>query len=334
MQSLNESKAIYIAKGFAIFSVVCAHAAVEPENCAEVIRVIVRLMSYMGTYGVPMFFLFAGFFYARESRSLGKFWKHKASTIIVPWIFCESIVWLYVVLRKGGVTFENWIKFILGVNHSTYYLIVLLLFYILFWYLRRRAWVLWGCILLSLAALVAVGQSIPFVLHVNEWTITPYLNPLNWMMYFCAGILLFTQNKIQYLFQLAKRILPFSCVVLFGLIVYHLKANISWSYFSQFALINIIFQMLVVMGICARLSSRNPKQLIKIGEESFTIYLLHELGAGAIVRLSLCGGVVLIVLRPIINILLVKLGIWCIRFLLKERKKLRDTAYLLIGIRD
>jgi len=333
MDTNKERKLIYLLKAFAIFSVVCAHTAVEPENCSFVVRLIVKLLSYTGTLGVPLFFIISAFLFAKNKHSFTVFWKIKSKTIILPWVFCETIVWLYVVLRKGGISLVAWLKFLLGINHSTYYLTILLILYFMFWWIKKSNVGVTVCILFSAVMLITGGWGNTIAMKLNQWTITPYMNLLNWMIYFASGILLQKTEKIKDLFYLSKKVFLASSLGLSFMMVIHFLYNIPWSYFSQYALINIVLQILVVVGVCVRLLEYKVEWLLKIGEYSFSIYLLHELGTGIIVRLSTYGGVVLIALRPIINIMFVFVGIAFMNLIFTRFRKFKNVFNMLIGMR-
>lgn len=61
-----------------------------------------------------------------------EFWQRKVATLFLPWIFCETVLWFYVVLRKGGISVTAWLLFLLGYHHTTYYLTILAVFYVIY----------------------------------------------------------------------------------------------------------------------------------------------------------------------------------------------------------
>lgn len=131
MKQLKEKEFIYCLKALAIFSVVCAHSSVSPNgNPANV--AVSKILNGIGVIGVPLFFLSAGYLFNRNTQNFKDFWLKKIRTIFIPWFFCETIVWFYVVLRKGGLDILSWLKWLIGFGHSTYYLTMLIFLYIIF----------------------------------------------------------------------------------------------------------------------------------------------------------------------------------------------------------
>lgn len=183
----DEINYIYIIKAFAIFSVVCAHSASIPYNFGYKNQLISSILNSFGSIGVPIFFLISGYLLNKNKRTFKEFFKRKITSIFLPWIFCETIVWLYVVLRKGGVSFLSWLSFLLGINHSTYYLTVLTIFFVVYFYLNRFNSFL---IITGLISIISIVTTNLGVNNINAMTLTPYLNPINWMLYFSIGIVI------------------------------------------------------------------------------------------------------------------------------------------------
>lgn len=126
----DEREYIYILKFFAIFSVVCAHSTSRIENLRGINYIISSVFSSIGSIGVPIFFIISGYLFNKSKKKILPFFKGKIRTIFMPWIICETVVWFYVVIRKGGISLVSWLNFMVGVRHSTYYLTVLIIFYI------------------------------------------------------------------------------------------------------------------------------------------------------------------------------------------------------------
>ena len=111
---------IYILKAIAIFSVVCAHSTPLMDSNSKINVFSSQMLDYLGTFGVPVFFCISGYLFAGNTRTWGEFWKRKVFTLFIPWICCETLLWLYVVLRKGGISITAWLLFLLGYHHTTY----------------------------------------------------------------------------------------------------------------------------------------------------------------------------------------------------------------------
>jgi surface polysaccharide O-acyltransferase-like enzyme len=125
----------YRLKAFAIIFVVAAHTATLSNSTNGVNNYISLFLHSIGSFGVPIFFILSGYFFYLNKKSFFAFFQSKLTSVFLPWVFSESIVWLYVVIRKGGFNFFSWFSFIIGFNHSTYYLTVLIIFYLFFYYI-------------------------------------------------------------------------------------------------------------------------------------------------------------------------------------------------------
>ena len=214
MEKSKTREYIYLLKAFAIFSVVCAHASVEPEQSSTVVYFVIRLMSSIGTAGVPIFFLLSGYLFYDNHYEWKEFIRRKCISILLPWFFCETLVWLYVVLRKGGISFKAWFEFMLGVNHSTYYMTILLCFFVVFWHMKKYVNCLLVCMVLSVISILAYGWKIPYISEWNHLAITVYLNPLLWMIYFILGMLIKRKDYLCRLAEYSKKYLPIYSILL------------------------------------------------------------------------------------------------------------------------
>lgn len=327
-----EKELIYIMKSLAIFSVVCAHVATVPESANEWNCATSDFLSYLGTMGVPVFFLLSGYLFERNKRSFGDFWKGKVKSVFIPWVFCETLLWLYVVLRKGGITLKAWVLFIIGYKHTTYYLTVLVIMYLLFWGIKRN-WELAALILVSLLSMICTGWGFG-ISFINEWTGTYYLNPLNWMGFFVVGMLISGKNYLMCFASKLGKVVPFFA---FASILYFAIVRVSgggFAYFSQYALAAHIVNISLIFGLAEnilRISGRTKELAIYIGKTSFSIYLLHQFVAGILVRVANYFDVFLITLmRPIVAIIAV---IALIHFLKKIGNKKIEIVDVLIGSR-
>ena len=128
----SESRYIYILKSVTIFSVVCAHLGTVPVDASTINMAFADILRYLGTWGVLGFFVVSGFLFAGNTKSFKDFWKTKAISVIIPWVFCYTLLYLYVTIRKGGFSIIGLLEFIIGYQSSSYYLTILMLFYFIF----------------------------------------------------------------------------------------------------------------------------------------------------------------------------------------------------------
>lgn len=327
----EERKYLYLAKSFAILSVVCAHTARIPENSSSMNQIISMILLSLGSMGVPIFLIISGYLFDKNNKSVYEFFNTKISSIILPWMFCGTIVWLYVVLRKGGESFLSWLSFLLGVNHSTYYLTILILFFIFYFHLKKYNSFLIATILISIVSIVTTSMNLNIV---NTITITPFLNPLNWMLYFSIGLLINRCELIGRIAILSRKLIYLSVPALIFALVVHVINGETLHYWSNFTLVNMTISSLVIFGLSSIFLDRSSNVLVTVGKYSFSIYLLHELVVGIIVRLSSNYDFWFItMLRPLIVLLIVMTGIIIYKKLV-AKLYIKKYALMLIGIRE
>lgn len=254
------SNYLYAMKAVAVFTIIFAHCS--PKN-----QYIAGLYASIGSIGVPIFLLVSGFLYNRNKYSAEQFWRKKVSGLVLPWFFCGMVVYMYIVLRKGGIGIVSAFNFVIGNGSFLYYMSVLMIIYLLMEFIRYRfiGYVVVMCLW---------GISVTF----NHYNISPiahlYLNPFNWMGWFIIGYIIKEKGYIDFIIKFVDRfkyiiatidIVMLACVVLFELRVGY------WSvWYVPCEVINIFGALAFVsMGL------NNNKFVIDIGKKSFSIYLLH-----------------------------------------------------------
>lgn len=285
-------------KMFAIFSVVSAHCSSVRGNAGALNLTMSNLLSTVGICGVTIFYLLAGYFFCKSKASFKAFLIKKVNQIIVPWMFCGTFVYLYVALRKDGVSMLDLGLWLIGFKTYLYFLTHLILFYLLFYKFRNNLVVNLVAIFISCCSNIYTSVSSA----INE-LIIPYLNPFNWMGYFALGIIFrntnffqLTQNffnKFRYYFLFLFFLTLVLIVVLLGKINY-------WTNYS------LLFQSIfffMIFGFSQKQVFQS-KILILIGKESFAIYLLHMPIAGIVTNIAnRCNIPFEVILRPLIVIL-------------------------------
>lgn len=330
---MNERKYIYAMKGLAIFCVVCAHATPLSSEAAGSSIFAAQLLDYLGTMGVPVLFMVSGYLFAKNTRSFGQFWRRKLVTIVVPWLFCETILWFYVVLRKGGISITAWLLFILGYQHTTYYLTVLMILYLVFWKINKDRQITMICAM-SIFSIISTGWGIG-INCLNAVAGTFYLNALNWAVFFGAGILLNRKDQWRRrLLALSKPIyIWLACSLVYFFACQKMEERIY--YFGRWAVIQHVFNILLLTGIAMALSKKKMMGDMagRLGEYSFSVYLLHQFAAGLIIAITNrfpWGGVMI---RPFLIIAVVMLVIRCAEKVIKASNGRLDFGRMLIGIR-
>lgn len=324
----DEREYIYILKFFAIFSVVCAHSTSRIENLRGINYIISSVFSSIGSIGVPIFFIISGYLFNKSKKKILPFFKGKIRTIFMPWIICETVVWFYVVIRKGGISLVSWLNFMVGVRHSTYYLTVLIIFYILYFYLQNNDIFLGVTSIISIISIVTTSIGVNMF---NTIMITPYLNIFNWMLYFSIGIFINRYNLMKTIAIFSRKVLIVT-IVLFLIDLYlHISVGDVFSYWSRLSILNTIISIFVINGITLILLNRKVRLIGKIGEMSFSIYLLHELVVGLIVKVaSIFNLWYITILTPGLVMAIVIFGIYIYSFIAKKLK-CEKIALMAIG---
>lgn len=331
--SEEDKKYIYRLKALAIFCVICAHTSPIYNESGQLSMLLSEILNYLGTMGVPVFFLISGFLFSRNRKSFEEFWKGKIISIGIPWLFCGTFLWLYVVIRKGGIGIRQWFLFMIGYDHSTYYLTVLMVMYLLFWR-AKKIWHLPALICLSLVSIVSTGWGIG-IDFVNELIGSCYLNPLNWIVFFASGMYISQKNLLQSIKEVtSKRQVIFLMFLMSTL--YFAMCEIEGEYiyyFARFALIAHVVNVFLILGLGHLISNIGgicDRCILYIGKTSFTIYLLHQFAAGLIVAVSNRIDIALLVLiRPFAVLMIVEAVVYLADKIFGKYKAIK----ILIGMR-
>jgi fucose 4-O-acetylase-like acetyltransferase len=98
-----KQNSLSIIRAIGVFSIVCAHTTSVPDTATSVSRFVSRFFLSTGQLGVGIFFVIAGYLFAVKNHSnLGEFLHRKIQTLIIPWSFCSTLVYLFVAVRKNS----------------------------------------------------------------------------------------------------------------------------------------------------------------------------------------------------------------------------------------
>ena len=324
MDSFHERDYIYIIKAIALFSIVSAHVGIV-SSTTFFGSFFFLILSSIGSIGVGVFFLISGYLFLKTSKTSSQFLKAKISTIVIPWIFCGTILFFYVALRKGGINFYNWVSTI-TVHSHLYYLTILMIFYLIFWKLKNNLRFLLFNILVSIISIICTGLDlIP---------IYPYINPFNWSIYFILGLLIKKYSLLEKLAVFCKKWFFYITSIYIMILIIYLMNGVGISYWKYASVIAELVAMAFVFGasyFCMMLKKVN--WFIYVGKISFSVYLLHMPIAGILTNLfdqfNLWYFTLLI---PIIVIIITIVGIQIFR-LIAKKIKLNRIFDILIGYR-
>lgn len=286
---------IDILKGLSILSVICAHCNTVSDTASRANQAAHFLLSALGTIGVGVFFAVAGWSFMRytdKTTGAAAFLRKKAKRLFLPWLICGTAVYMYVVLRKGGLSFLSWVKFLLGIGSYLYFVPVLFALYVVGYYSYRSNVALYFFMLLSVVSNLLTSRAFPDTTYA-------YINIANWMLYFSIGIRLGKTEMRRYSWIDKLSVL----VALLTLLMCAIR-GFSLSYWTPWFILFELFASVALLYIAEQMSRKNgrlAKWIARSGRESMTIFLLHMPVAGIVA--NICGRLDfwwLTLLRPII----------------------------------
>lgn len=323
----NESARIWQMKAWAILFVVCAHCAGVPVDAPAASQIVSQLLQSFGSLGVPIFFFLAG--YVFRHKKLIPWLRGKITGLLIPWLVCGLLVYLYVHLRKGGISAASLALWLVGDGSYLWYLSVMVLLWlwarVMLWGAQKGFWTPLVAevvsILLSVTALVLE--------YLDILSFHPYLNIFRWMWLFVLGLF---AGRISLLEKAGHRMfwIPIWTFLLAALAV--LKVHIDyWS--VGFCLCACVSIAVSVNGYVP--SGKIATYLQTLGKDSFAVYLLHMPAAGLVA--NLCNRVsdhsgLLTLIRPFVALFITH---GCIILLKKAGKCLNceKMFYVLFGFR-
>lgn len=267
----RESLAINIMKALAILSVIAAHLiSFSPESLFS--RTVSAFWVLFGEIGVVVFFVLGGFLYHREPGDHKAFWKKKFFRILLPWLFCSLITYLFSALTSRSFRLPAFLKWVFGSGTWYYYITVYTLFLFIFDWLSRKTALLWALLGVQVLALILICFGISTTPPLGF--LTDYLNPLHWIGYFSLGILI-RRFRPDVPARKQRLVFPVACIL--GLLLFWLlAAEKIFTYFHIFSALFCLCWLVVIWGLAYWLSKYKAAKLLgKIGSWSYCIYLLH-----------------------------------------------------------
>lgn len=267
---MKRNSCIDIMKGLAIISVLFAHSVSNNVNYQHT-------MSVIGLLGVPVFFFVAGFLF--KDRTVKDIILRK-KTILFKWLISGTIIYLYVYLRKYGISIFTYFNFLLGVNSYLYFLSCYFIIIGMMHLIIK--------INKNFFTYMIFFFSIVSLLNTNV-TILGSIRPLSFFCFFYLGYWFKSNNLFNFFDKSCY--LKIICIVVS--IVLIIIINITVSYVSYYGLKGMITGLLGILLIynlsfCIDKYSTFFKLLVvSIGKVSFDIYLWHMLFMGAVNKISI-----------------------------------------------
>lgn len=260
------SRMFCVARVFALISIVSAHIAL-PGTLAGL------LFDRIGSVGVISFLIMSGYFYnTNKYPQIAYMLLDKLKTIVIPWLFMGTIVYLYnTILGGNSINLISFFKWIIGNGTYFYYMTVLMVCYILFFI--KRNFVVYSAIILNLFSLffTITGIINPII---NFLSITNYLNVFNWLGFFALGMLIKKSDPDKLYDFFAKNKYFILLIYNSALITLLFYSNVKTGYFSY---LGVFYEFLGTAAIfsLSTFEFLNFKIMHEISNCSFSIYLVH-----------------------------------------------------------
>lgn len=264
---IETNAVLNVARFFAIISVIMAHSRSESYGFLSVFT------ERIGAVGVVAFLIISGYYYNVEKYGRLFFFKNKITTIVIPWVFTGTL--LYLIGLKFN--FLDWFLWIIGYKTYLYYLSVLLCCYFVFSFFKSVQFLYFsvvltfGSLLLTSLGLIDSlwGILFPNCLFYN------YLNVFNWIGFFAIGILL--KNKMELLIEtINSKWLILICFYISLLLLSVYLEPKNGGYFSSLAFFTELFGFVVILALSTKKIFHNDI-IYKVSELSFAIYLTQFL---------------------------------------------------------
>lgn len=271
----QESRAFFVIKAFAIFSVLVAHLSNVIYDMGIVVTVSTVALEPWSIIGVPVFIVVSGFFYQRKPHDTWSFWKKKGVTIVLPWIIAGMLRNLVdIILYHSREPFLYYVQRVLGFNSSFYFPFLLIMLFALFKLIGGKPALLWVSIGVNVASLIleTLGHN-----YISILLGTSSLNVCNWVGFFALGMLSRRYRWDRRLVQspVAGWISVALFSVLYGLTAYGAFTTGETTYYRMDAVAFELFAILALYFLSYKLASRRQRILTEIGSCTYCVYLYH-----------------------------------------------------------
>lgn len=271
----RESRAFFIIKAFAIFSVLVSHLSNVICDQGILVTVTTAALEPWSMIGVPIFIAVSGFFYRRKPHDTWSFWKKKGMTIILPWIIAGILRNLVdIVLYHSREPFFYYVQRVLGFNSSFYFPFLLIMLFALFKLVGGKPVLLWVSIGVNALSLILEGLGWNYI---STFLGTPSLNVFNWAGFFALGMLARRHRWDRKLIQsrAAGWISVAVFAVLFGAVVYNAVTKGGATYYRLDSAVFEFSALLALYVLSYGLACRKQRILTEIGACTYCVYLYH-----------------------------------------------------------
>lgn len=318
---MKYDKALNVSRVFFILSCVMAHCGLtHSELSGSVENGILTVWSFLACIGVPCFLITSGILF--KKKNVSEFIRSKVFTIIIPWLFCGFLV--YIVTQYPAYSFIGCANFIGGIGSYLYYIPVLLACYLIFYIIPQTNVSYIACIIITALSLLLTQFGI-ISLSNN------YLNIFNWVGYFAIGQLIRKHDLLNKIIERTRWHLIGCAVVCLVCCLIAGAASIE-TYFYLFILIAVPFYF-VLFYLISNAWLENSALLNKLGQATFTIYLVHMPVAAVFKRIVRLIYPQAYLILPFVTVAFV-FGIINIYLrIISKQKRLDRISRILLGMR-
>ena len=155
--SERDSTALHFVRVIAILTSVAAHVSVI-DTSTPTIGFFTRMWDMLSCISVPGFLIVGGILYVRTAGDSLAFWKRKAKSIILPWLFCGLLTYGYRSLYEGG-SIMGLVYWVIGHGSWLYYVTMYLILLAFFKFIHKSVPLLWACVAIT---------AVQFILKANR----------------------------------------------------------------------------------------------------------------------------------------------------------------------
>lgn len=260
-------------KMLSIFSVIFAHTVSVYES-SSLLYAYIKLFS---NFGVFTFFIISGFLYPTSLEKQNSYFFRKTRNVVFPWIFWGSIVFIISSLfgdQKQNISLFSYLNFLFGNGSYLYFMSSLTTFYLFFRINRLR----------FLNIYIILGTFSIILTIFGLLNINPYINPINWLLFFTIGLKFRTYpNFLESFYKLIETykitLLTCSTVVLLVIVFFTYRDDLRTFYFSLNTLVFYIFQLSWILSIFKVSNHLLPMRFVSLyrvfARNTLLIYLTH-----------------------------------------------------------
>jgi len=318
--SERDSTALYFVRSVAILCTLAGHL-VTVDLSTPAIGFITRVWETVANVSVVSFLITAGILYTRTPGDSVRFWKRRAKTIILPWLFCGMLTYGYRAIYEPS-SLLGLVCWLFGYGSWLYYVTMYLLLMVLFKPIHKCVPALWTCVAITAIQLVmkTKGGGIPFFLD------SEYLNPLHWIGFFALGILLRRRDL-----RLSRGFFA-GCALVLAVVSVVVYRRWIYNFFHIYNAIFTVSAFFVLFAIGRCLAGTGIRRYVqKIGESTFCVYLLHLLILPPILR-RIPGVAFKAFFAPFLGLSIMLLLIELGRFI-TAKLPFGDKLRMLVGVR-